>query len=243
MTGAHRTRSWKREVDCNAPVGRKRDPSGRAPWSMLGPDHEGLMSINGASHPEVHPQTMDMLISIAWLSGHHSDPDVVVMDCGARSENTPERVAYRSGLEGSLFGHIPTAGFVDPKGNLSNQSRPIEFAPPSPEARPTDTLSAESYRREVADRAGRVPSAIDISGLDMIEETGRHTSLADRASVPDIARAPRISTYCRDEIAASSKAFALTRPGLKDVAGYVASLRGWAAHSYTPMTPTSSHST
>ncbi|MBJ3763840.1 sulfurtransferase [Maribius pontilimi] len=295
------------------------------------------MFINVGDYPEVYPPKMDMLISTEWLSSHLGDPYLVVLDCSVHTEETPEGFANRSGFEDYLLGHIPTAGFADLKGNLSDQSSPIEFAPPSPaafcaatgrlgvgdgsrvvlydsmvsawaariwwmlrwvgfdraaildggfnawktEGRPIstepatypprnltprpkpelianedevrgainspkvqliDTLPAESYRGEIAlyvGRAGHIPSAINISALDLIDETGRYQPLADLAAMHDIDCDQRLITYCGGGIAASSEAFALTRLGFKNVAVYTASLQEWAANPNNPMTPTS----
>ncbi|MCV2873715.1 sulfurtransferase [Defluviimonas sp. WL0050] len=283
---------------------------------------------------------MDGLISTDWLNRHLSDPDLVVLDCTVHIDETPEGFINRSGLDDYLLGHIPTAGFADLKGDLSDQSSPIEFAPPSPDAfcaamgrlgvgdasrvvlydsmfsawaarvwwmlrwvgfdhaaildgglnawkaegrsistepamhppreltprpRPElivgedevraaidspgaqliDTLPAESYRGEVAlyaDRAGHIPSAINISALDLIDETGRYKPLVQLAAMHELDRDQRIITYCGGGIAASSEAFALTRLGFKDVAVYTASLQEWAANPANPMTPSSSDS-
>jgi thiosulfate/3-mercaptopyruvate sulfurtransferase len=77
---------------------------------------------------------MDTLVSAAWLEEHLDDPDLVVLDAtvivqpdgsgGFLSVNG--RPSYESG-------HIPTAGFADLLGDLSDGDSPYEFTMPSPE--------------------------------------------------------------------------------------------------------------
>jgi thiosulfate/3-mercaptopyruvate sulfurtransferase len=77
---------------------------------------------------------MDSLVSVAWLEENLDDPDLVVLDCtvivqpdgsgGFLSVNG--RPSYESG-------HIPTAGFADLFGDLSDGDSPHEFTRPSPE--------------------------------------------------------------------------------------------------------------
>ena len=77
---------------------------------------------------------MDTLVSAEWLSQHLDDPDLVVLDCtvivepdgegGIRSVNG--RVNYDAG-------HIPSAGFADLMGELSDGDSPLDFAMPTPE--------------------------------------------------------------------------------------------------------------
>ena len=77
---------------------------------------------------------METLVSTAWLSDHLDDTDLVVLDCtvnqqpeeGGGFHNVSGRAAYEKG-------HIPTAGFADLKGDLSDSESPIEFAVPKPE--------------------------------------------------------------------------------------------------------------
>lgn len=299
-----------------------------------------MTTVNVADAADAHPASMDMLVSTEWLARHLNDPDLVVLDCDVRTEETPEGFRNRSGYEDYLGGHIPTAAFADLKGDLCDGSSPIEFALPTPEAfcaamgrlgvgnasrvvlydgmasawaarvwwmlrwvgfdraaildggfgvwtaegrpistepaahpprkltphpRPEliasedevrgaiaspkvqliDTLPAESYRGEVAfyaDRAGHIPSAINISALDLIDETGRYKPLSELDAMHEVDHSARIITYCGGGIVASSEAFVLTRLGFKDVAVYTASLQEWAANPANPMTPSSSDS-
>lgn len=77
---------------------------------------------------------MDSLVSTEWLSQHLGDPDLVILDCSVYQESDEgggfHNVSGRSKYE---EGHIPTAGFADLKGELSDLSAPIEFAVPTPE--------------------------------------------------------------------------------------------------------------
>ena len=96
----------------------------------------GLLA--GCSDPGTDVNTteppMDGLVSAAWLEQHLDDPDLVVLDStvliepdgsgGLRSVNG--KASYESG-------HIPTAGFADLLGDLSDRDSPFDFAMPSPE--------------------------------------------------------------------------------------------------------------
>ena len=79
-------------------------------------------------------EPMDSLVSVEWLSQHINDPDLVVLDCSVLIEQDPE-VGYRSvsGRDSYEEGHIPTAGFADLMGNLSDADSPFQFAVPAPE--------------------------------------------------------------------------------------------------------------
>ena len=77
---------------------------------------------------------MDMLVSAQWLEEHLGDPDLVILDA---------TVSVESGADGNLqsvngranyeAGHIPTAGFADLLGELSDAESPLQFGMPSPE--------------------------------------------------------------------------------------------------------------
>lgn len=77
---------------------------------------------------------MDTLVTTDWLSRHLEDPDLVVVDC---------RVTTLEGEDGGLRnvsgraeydrGHVPTAGFADLLGDLTENGSPLEFAMPTPE--------------------------------------------------------------------------------------------------------------
>lgn len=89
---------------------------------------------DGGDPAAVVEPAMDSLVSVAWLEENLDDPDLVVLDCtvvvepdgsgGMRSVNG--RDSYESG-------HIPTAGFADLVGELSDGDSDLDFAIPSPE--------------------------------------------------------------------------------------------------------------
>ena len=78
--------------------------------------------------------SMDSLVTAEWLSEHLNDPDLVLLDC---------TVLVQPGAEGGFSivsgramyeeGHIPTAGFADLMGDLSDGESPFQFAVPTPE--------------------------------------------------------------------------------------------------------------
>jgi len=78
--------------------------------------------------------TMDTLVTAEWLSEHLNDPDLVVLDCTVLVE-PDEDGGFRivSGRANYETGHIPTAGFADLMGDLSDGDSSISFAVPSPE--------------------------------------------------------------------------------------------------------------
>ncbi len=78
--------------------------------------------------------TMDSLVTAEWLSEHIDDPDLVVLDCTVLVE-MGENGGYRivSGKANYEGGHIPTAGFADLMGDLSDGDSPFQFAVPTPE--------------------------------------------------------------------------------------------------------------
>lgn len=77
---------------------------------------------------------MDSLVSAEWLNQHLDDPDLVVLDCSVLIEPT-EQGGFRivNGRTNYETGHIPTAGFADLMGELSDADSPIRFAVPSAE--------------------------------------------------------------------------------------------------------------
>ena len=78
--------------------------------------------------------TLGPLVTTAWLSDHLDDPDLVVLDCTVLVVPDGNGGIHSvSGRENYDAGHIPTAGFADLMGDLSNLDSPFEFAMPSPE--------------------------------------------------------------------------------------------------------------
>jgi thiosulfate/3-mercaptopyruvate sulfurtransferase len=69
------------------------------------------------------------------LSEHLDDPDLVVLECNVHFEsNADGDFAAVSGRELYEGGHIPTAGFADLMGDLSDGNSELQFAVPTPEA-------------------------------------------------------------------------------------------------------------
>ena len=83
---------------------------------------------------EVSKPAMEALVSTEWLSAHLDDPDLVVLDCTVLvniDENGGFSIA--SGRANYETGHIPSAGFADLMGNLSDPEHPEQFIMPKPE--------------------------------------------------------------------------------------------------------------
>ena len=77
---------------------------------------------------------MDTLVTTQWLSEHLDDPDLVVLDCSVRVEQSEDGgVEVLSGLADYESGHIPSAGFADLMGDLRDSESPHNFALPTPE--------------------------------------------------------------------------------------------------------------
>ena len=77
---------------------------------------------------------MDTLVTTEWLSQHLDDPDLVLLDCTVCTIPEDDGGFHNvSGRPDYDLGHIPRAGFADLKGDLSDNTSPIEFALPEPE--------------------------------------------------------------------------------------------------------------
>ncbi len=100
-----------------------------------------------------------------------------------------------------------------------------------------DTLPAESFRGEITmyDRPGHIPGAVNICGMDFIDEAGRFLAHGELDAMHAADRDARAITYCGGGILASSNAFVMTRLGFTDVAVYTASLQEWSADPDNPM--------
>ncbi len=78
---------------------------------------------------------MDTLVSADWLAAHLDDPDLVVLDCTVLIEADPDGgMRNVSGRDRFDAGHVPGAGFADLIDDLSDTSRSIGYAVPTPEA-------------------------------------------------------------------------------------------------------------
>jgi len=87
------------------------------------------------SQPEVMVEvSMDTLVSAQWLSEHLDDPDLVVLDCSVHIVQD-EAGGFRpvNGRADYEIGHIPSAGFADLMGDLSDSESQLGFAVPTPE--------------------------------------------------------------------------------------------------------------
>ena len=76
----------------------------------------------------------DTLVSADWLKQHIDDPDLVVLDATVIVESDAAgNLRTINGRANYKSGHIPTAGFADLMGDLSDPDSPLQFGMPSPE--------------------------------------------------------------------------------------------------------------
>jgi thiosulfate/3-mercaptopyruvate sulfurtransferase len=77
---------------------------------------------------------IDTLVTTEWLSEHLDDPDLVVLDCTVMMEqNEDGTVTAVNGRANYENGHIPSAGFADLLGDLSDADSELRFAVPTPD--------------------------------------------------------------------------------------------------------------
>mgnify|MGYP001818699233 FL=1 len=77
---------------------------------------------------------MDSLVTAEWLSEQLNDPDLVVLDCTVLVQPSEDgSFSIVNGRAHYEEGHIPTAGFADLMGDLSDGDSPFQFAVPTPE--------------------------------------------------------------------------------------------------------------
>jgi thiosulfate/3-mercaptopyruvate sulfurtransferase len=100
-----------------------------------------------------------------------------------------------------------------------------------------DVLPVAHFRGDMAmyGRPGHIPSAVNISVMELTDETGHFRPLDELAALYSSDNDARYITYCGGGIAASASAFVMTRLGFTDVAVYTASLQEWAADPDLPM--------
>ena len=100
-----------------------------------------------------------------------------------------------------------------------------------------DTLPEAYYRGEMTlySRPGHIPSASNISAIELLDEEGRYRPHDELATMHEGDHNARTITYCGGGIAASSNAFIMIRLGFTDVAVYTASLQDWAANPDNPL--------
>lgn len=100
---------------------------------------------------EAEPE-MDSLVSAEWLSQHLGDPDLVVLDTRVLVESDGQGgLRTVNGQANYDAGHIPTAGFADLMGELSDEDSSLEFAMPTPKQFVTamSALGISDYSRVV----------------------------------------------------------------------------------------------
>ena len=96
---------------------------------------------SACSKSDMHAETVDVakpameaLVSTEWLSEHLGDPDLVVLDSTVLIEiGENGEFNILSGRASYESGHIPSAGFADLMGDLSDPERPAQFIMPTPE--------------------------------------------------------------------------------------------------------------
>ena len=82
----------------------------------------------------VASDTMETLVTAEWLSQHINDSDLVILDCTVLIEmDSSGGMLAVSGRAQYEEGHIPSAGFADLTGDLSDADSPFEYALPTPE--------------------------------------------------------------------------------------------------------------
>lgn len=91
-------------------------------------------SPSGDPAAEAADMPMGSLVTAEWLDEHLGDPDLVVLDCTVVVQPDGEGgFSSSSGRTQYDQGHIPTAGFADLMGELSDGQSPLGFAVPAPE--------------------------------------------------------------------------------------------------------------
>ncbi|MCP4572893.1 MAG: sulfurtransferase [bacterium] len=79
-------------------------------------------------------EVVDSLVTTEWLSRHLDDQDLVVLDCTVFIELDEQgRMRPVNGRANYEKGHIPSAGFADLLGELSDVDGPRRYALPTPE--------------------------------------------------------------------------------------------------------------
>lgn len=101
----------------------------------------GLLALGACSNtsaPEPAGEALasmpDSLVSADWLKQHLGDPDLVVLDATVVIEpDGAGKLRAVNGRANYASGHIPTAGFADLMGDLSDPDSPLQFGMPAPE--------------------------------------------------------------------------------------------------------------
>ena len=97
-----------------------------------------LAACSDATSPDpigAAPESLpDTLVSAQWLKQHLDDPNLVILDATVVIEQgSAGNLRSKSGRANYESGHIPTAGFADLMGDLSDPASPLQFGMPSPE--------------------------------------------------------------------------------------------------------------
>jgi len=100
-----------------------------------------------------------------------------------------------------------------------------------------DAMPEAHYRGEMTmyGRPGHIPSAVNVSSMSLIDESGRYRPHDELAAMFDGNRKARAITYCGAGVAASSDAFTMLRLGFENVAVYMGSLQEWTADPDLPL--------
>ena len=91
-----------------------------------------LIGACSTSSVQIDEQTLDTLVTTQWLSEHLDDPDLVVLDCTVLVE--PDGSGGLRSVSGRTeydAGHIPSAGFADLMGDLSDPDNTLDFIMPT----------------------------------------------------------------------------------------------------------------
>ena len=91
-----------------------------------------LIGACSSSSVPIDEQTLDTLVTTQWLSEHLDDPDLVVLDCTVLVE--PDGSGGLRSVSGRAkydAGHIPSAGFADLMGDLSDPDNALDFIMPT----------------------------------------------------------------------------------------------------------------
>ena len=96
-----------------------------------------LIAASGLSQSQPESATLnkiESLVTTEWLNQHLNDSDLVVLDCTVlMAPDKSGGLKAVSGRDDYETGHIPSAGFADLIGDISDINSPLKFAMPAPE--------------------------------------------------------------------------------------------------------------
>jgi len=87
------------------------------------------------------------LVSTAWLEDHLGDPQLRIFDTTTHLDNTPSGLRSRSGRSDYELAHVPGAGFLDIRSDLSDTSSVLAYTRP-PVAQMERVLSRSGVSHE-----------------------------------------------------------------------------------------------